>query len=143
MLEKAILQFYSHHLLEKAEMEIIRNKFEEFDINGDGFISYKELKSILHYHGFKSSAKDIFRQLDVDKNRVISYNEYIQALVDRRKLDLENNIRKCFDAIDTNRNRRISLHEMERIALVSSSSANYKTFRRQFFEMSKGRNNVD
>ena len=142
ILEKAILQFYSYNLIEKQELEIIRNKFEEFDINGDGLISYKELKRIFKIHGLSNSVKTIFNILDTDKSQTISYNEYIEALVNRRKMELEKNIKKCFDAIDVNKNKRLSINEMETLNLLAGGASNQKLFKDQFYEVSKGKNYV-
>lgn len=138
-LEKSILRFYSHHLLEKNEIEKIREKFDELDINNNGLISYRELKKVFEKFNMTQSLKEVFEIIDTDQNRNISYNEYLDVMLDRKKLQIDNNIKKCFDALDTNSNGRLSFNELH---VIMDTKNGMKNFKEIFWQYSKGKNYV-
>ena len=123
-------------------MEIIRNKFEELDINCDGLISYKQLKKLFDMHKISGSLKRTFRILDTDGNRYITYDEFILALVDRENFKLEKNIKKCFRALDMSNNMRLSIGELESQIGTEAFREDPTGFRLNFYKLSKGKNYV-
>jgi Ca2+-binding EF-hand superfamily protein len=142
-LEKAILEYYSHHLISKEEMLIIRSKFEELDINCDGRISYKELKKLFDSHKISGSLKKTFKILDTDGNRYITYDEFVLALVDRDNLKIEGNIKKCFKALDISNKKKLSLGELESQIGTETFCGDPKDFRLSFYASSLGKNYVN
>jgi Ca2+-binding EF-hand superfamily protein len=123
-------------------MLIIRSKFEELDINCDGRISYKELKKLFDMYKISGSLKKTFKILDTDGNKYITYDEFILALVDRKKLKLKGNIEKCFKALDVSNNWKLSLGELESQIGTESYCGDSKDFRLNFYACSLGKNYV-
>jgi Ca2+-binding EF-hand superfamily protein len=80
--------------------------------------------------------------LDTDGNRFITYDEFILALVDRDNFKKEENIEKCFKAMDISNNGKLSLFEMETEMRSDVLKEDKKTTRLQFYKYSKGKNYV-
>lgn len=123
-------------------MEVIRSKFEELDVNCDGLISYKQLKKLFDPLKISGSLKRTFKILDTDGNRVITYDEFIIALVDRENLKLPENIEKCFAALDMSNNGKLSLYNMETEIRDEVLKEDPQGFRLEFYKVSKGKNYV-
>ena len=95
ILEKAVLEFYAHNLIEKRELNIIKERFDELDTEGNGFLSYKKIKKFLQNRGVDvSNLKNAFYILDEDHNNIITFNEFIRAFIDRAHMRREINIRR-------------------------------------------------
>lgn len=63
---------------DKEKAEVIRKIFEKYDLNGDGFVSFGELK--LGIQGFlsKRAAEELFKEYDTDQNLLLDKNEFMR-----------------------------------------------------------------
>jgi Ca2+-binding EF-hand superfamily protein len=141
-LQDSVLKFYAHNLIEKEDLKKIRKMFEDIDDNGDGLLSYDEIKFIMKSMEREEETKEVFELLDYQKQKNISYDEFIKALMNRKQLKVNKNIKKCFDAIDTDKNGRLSINELRKISAVHSQSGGDKVFKENFYKYSNGKHYV-
>ena len=70
-----------HDLFHKAIIfrSAIRKKFEEFDKNGDGFITKKEFRSVMRKQGKLTEAQldAMVKDADLNKDGKVDYNEFL------------------------------------------------------------------
>lgn len=142
MLQDAILRFYAHNLIEKDDLRKIRKLFEEIDTNGDGLLSYEEVHSVMESMGRAEESQKIFGILDYEKTKVISYEEFIKALLNRKQLEAEKNIKKCFDALDEDKNGRLSINELRKISSLHMKGEAEGSFKEIFYSYSNGKHYV-
>jgi Ca2+-binding EF-hand superfamily protein len=129
-------------MIEENDMKKIRSLFQEIDENGDGFLSYEEINDVMQKSNKKDFPKKIFEALDSQKTGMVSYEDFITALMDKKQLKIKKNIKKCFDAIDENKNGNVSLNELMKVTCVSASSEEKKEFKKLFYQHSKGKEDV-
>ena len=129
-------------MVQKDELKKIKKLFENIDENGDGILSYKEVKTALKKSNRNIDSKHLFTILDSYKTNSVSYEEFIKAMIDREKLSTKENIKKCFEAIDTEKNGRLSVNEVREMAKISSDHIRDKEFRKNFYKYSDGKHYV-
>ena len=186
VLQRAILNFYAHNLIPKEEEKRLRQVFEEVDEDGDGMLSFAEVKNTLigNYDTkeklensddpkaktkakakvkakakakprskprtpkmaklLKKQTKKIFKILDSENTKLITYEEFLRAMFDKTQLEKETSIKKCFEALDRNNNKLVSLEELKEIAYFDEfDKKNMEAeFKKIFLGYSKGRNSV-
>jgi Ca2+-binding EF-hand superfamily protein len=141
-LQNSVLNFYAHNLIEKNDLNKIRKMFEDIDDNGDGLLSYEEIQSIMKKLGKEEDTKEVFHFLDYQKTKNVSYNEFIKVLINRKQLKVDKNIKKCFDAIDTDKNGRLLINELRKISAVHGQTGGEKTFKDTFYKYSNRKHYV-
>lgn len=67
------------HLCGNEEVSESNKLFKSIDINGDGYITLRELKEVLKDKYDDSVLQNIIRSIDADKNGAINYTEFIAA----------------------------------------------------------------
>ncbi|CAI2366995.1 unnamed protein product [Moneuplotes crassus] len=111
-LKKAVLTYLASRVSDEDiinEMKI----FFKLDRNKDGYITLKELKE-----GMKSTPNieeiaDILKGVDIDKNGVINYTEFIAATLDQKGLmTSESLIKDAFQLFDKNNDGSIDQNEL-------------------------------
>ena len=142
LLQDSILKFYSFNLIEKEDLKKIRTMFEEIDSNGDGLLSLDEINSVMKRMGKEKYSEDVFKTMDYNHSNTISYEEFIKSLMDRKQLEIDKNIKKCFNAIDLDKNGRLSLNEVRKISAVHGQSGNEAQFKEIFYKYSSGKHYV-
>ena len=60
-------------------------------------------------------------------------------MVDRRHFEIEENIKKCFAAIDVDRNNKLTFKEVQRIAVFQELDSEDISFKKAFFKYSRGK----
>ena len=142
LLQDAVLKFYAHNLIEVEELKKIKAYFMEIDKNGDGMLTIEEIEEIMTDIGRKDEAKNVFEMMDYKKNNVISYEEFIKALIDRKEMKSKENIKRCFEAIDLKQDGKLSMEEVLKIVFTSKNSSEIKEFKQSFKIHSKGKSYV-
>jgi len=99
-------------------MKDLRKIFKQFDKNGDGQLSYDEVKE-----GFKMYFKDdhisdfelnkIIENMDLDKNYFIEYEEFLRGTCDLELLFTDKNLKLAFEFFDKDGSGKISHDEIK------------------------------
>lgn len=106
-------------LLNEQKLEI-KEAFQLFDINGDGYLDYHELKVALRALGFDLSKKEVLEvieEYDSDNRKQISYLDfykYVAAKIVER--DPVEEIKRAFQLFDDDGTGKISLKNLRRVA---------------------------
>ncbi|MCQ2819210.1 MAG: EF-hand domain-containing protein [archaeon] len=91
--------------------------FKSLDENSDGVLTMEEIKQgaeKCEFLGDKISSEELiqlFNEMDVDKNGLINYTEFVSALMDYGKYIKKEGLIDCFKNYDLDGNGTISLSE--------------------------------
>lgn len=91
------------------------NSFQEFDLNGDGELSWDEFHAALLKSGLNPSPQDaraLFTDLDSDASNSISYNEFIASMRGNISLKRRDIISRVFITIDRDGDGIISMSDI-------------------------------
>jgi calcium-dependent protein kinase len=131
-LQQATIAFLVHHVSSTDMVKDLRNIFKELDENGDGTLSYDEIKSGFkkYYHDEKIAEKEleeIIKKIDQDNNECIEYEEFIRATVNLDVLLTEENLKMAFAAFDKDGSGILSHDEIKTaLGLIESSEEDEK-----------------
>jgi calcium-dependent protein kinase len=112
LVQKSIINFTAFHLTAKETKEFVE-MFKSLDENSDGVLSMEEIKKGVASCKFGEKGENItklFEEMDVDKNGLINYTEFISALMDYEKIK-ENQLLECFNSYDADDSGKISFKE--------------------------------
>ena len=112
LVQKSIINFTAFHLTSKETKEFVE-MFKSLDENSDGVLSIEEIKKGVEQSKFGAKGDNIvkiFEEMDIDKNGLINYTEFISALMDYDKIK-ENQILECFNSYDADESGKISFKE--------------------------------
>jgi calcium-dependent protein kinase len=123
-LQQATIAFLVHHVSSSEMIQDLRNIFKELDENGDGTLSFDEIKQ-----GFKNYYKDekiaekeleeIMKNIDQDNNACIEYEEFIRATVNMDILLTDGNLKLAFAAFDKDNSGVLNQEEIKNILGVA------------------------
>lgn len=115
LVQKSIINFTAFHLTADETKEFVE-MFKSLDENSDGVLSLDEIQKGID--NCKLSEKingqnimQIFNDMDVDKNGLINYTEFISALMDYEKYVKKEQLLECFKSYDTDASGKISFKE--------------------------------
>jgi calcium-dependent protein kinase len=112
LVQKSIINFTAFHLTSKETKQFVE-MFKSLDQNSDGVLSIEEIKKGIEEYKFGDKGENItklFEEMDVDKNGLINYTEFISALMDYEKIK-ENQLLECFNSYDADDSGKISFKE--------------------------------
>ena len=112
LVQKSIINFTAFHLTSKETKQFVE-MFKSLDQNSDGVLSIEEIKKGVEEYKFGDKGENItklFEKMDVDKNGLINYTEFISALMDYEKIK-ENQLLECFNSYDADDSGKISFKE--------------------------------
>lgn len=116
-LQKSVVSFISYRF-NFSQLISLNEIFKSFDKNADGEISIAEMKEgikLLYNNNIIELDDEIeylFKEIDLDKNGLINYNEFISAANDYKKQAKIEHFLEAFRVFDTDKNGKISLHEL-------------------------------
>ena len=99
LVQKSIINFTAFHLTSRETKEFVE-MFKSLDENSDGVLSIDEIKKGVEQCKFGNKGDNIvkiFEEMDVDKNGLVNYTEFISALMDYEKIK-ENQLLECFNS---------------------------------------------
>nr|XP_043633422.1 calcium-dependent protein kinase 29-like [Erigeron canadensis] len=115
-LKKLALKVIAENLESTEEIKGLKQMFHNMDTDGNGSITYDELKTGLTKLGSRLSEAEIQQLMeaaDVDKDGTIDYIEFITATMHRHKLDREENLYKAFRFFDKDDSGYITRDELK------------------------------
>ena len=115
LVQKSVINFVAFHLTEEQTKAII-DMFKALDENSDGVLSIDEIKRGVESGKFISDFKSddivkMFNDMDIDKNGLINYTEFVSALIDYKKYIKKEQLLECFRSYDTDNSGKISFKE--------------------------------
>ena len=128
-LQQATIAFIIHFQFASQENKELKKIFKKLDLNGDGRLTYKELKE-----GFiklnpeerisgitEADLNRIIEDVDQDMNGYIEYEEFLRVTVNKRSIISENNLRLAFDKFDENKDGKLSMDELKKVLGTSNN----------------------
>ena len=115
LLQKSVINFTAFHLNEEDTMKFVE-MFKSLDENNDGVLSMEEIRKGMEDCKFESNIivddiVNMFNDMDIDKNGLVNYTEFVSALMDYRKMIKKEQLLECFKSYDTDGSGKISFDE--------------------------------
>ena len=119
VIQETALAYLVHHFPQIKDVVNSCKLFNQIDKSGDGKISKKELlKGISERYNSKTLEKDIdeiYKNLDMDNNGYIGYEEFVRAAVSKEYFVKDNVLRFAFRYFDKDDSGEITIDEVEQM----------------------------
>jgi calmodulin len=103
-------------LLQNAEF---KEAFDEFDKDGSGAISSKELLGVMRAMGQNPTEDELLNlvmEVDLDGNGTIEFPEFLELMKQKsREVDQEADLREAFKIFDRDKDGYISMKELKKV----------------------------
>jgi len=117
-LKIGVLTFIATRLKED-EIENLKNIFISLDKNGDGVLSFDEIKEGLSKLNLSANElEEIFKSVDTDKNGFINYSEFLASTIDKKIYLKEEKLYDAFRAFDKDNSGKLSKTEVKEILKI-------------------------
>ncbi|PKU71850.1 calmodulin-like [Dendrobium catenatum] len=103
--------------LTSAEIAHLKEVFNLFDKNGDGFITSEELGTVMRSLGQNPTElqlKNTISEFDADKNNAIDFPEFLNLMTSKTK-ETEKELREAFNIFDKDQDGFISAAELRQV----------------------------
>ena len=119
VIQETALAYLVHNFPQMKDVVNSCKLFNQIDINGDGKISeeelYKGLSTKIKSSTLKDDVRQIFKNLDMDNNKYIEYEEFVRAAVSKEKFMTDNVLRFAFRYFDKDGSGEITFDEIEEV----------------------------
>lgn len=122
-LQACTFVYLAHCYTTVNELKHVRKLFESFDTNGDGRLSFEEIKQglLLLETGLQISPEEIMKNCDLDKNGFVDYSEFLAGVASTNLEITKKKLKIAFDAMDTDGSGKLSKAEIKQ-ALVGMTN---------------------
>ena len=115
LMQKSVINFTAFRLTEDETRQFVE-VFKSLDENSDGVLTMEEIKKGIDLCNFgtKMNSNEIikmFNEMDVDKNGLINFTEFVSAMMDYDKFVKKEQLLECFRSYDTDGSGKISFEE--------------------------------
>jgi Ca2+-binding EF-hand superfamily protein len=104
------------------EFQLLRNMFNQFDVDGDGVITRDELKKMMEsIHMTELSDEEIelaMQEADKNGDGSINFYEFVGVMMGVQKEETDEDLREAFDLFDSNKSGSIDKQEMFNLSRV-------------------------
>lgn len=116
--QQATIAYLIRHVANKELFKELKDIFEEFDTNGDGTLSYEEVKAGFekYYSNQELASKEldeVIKKLDQDQNDCIEYEEFLRNIFNMQILLTKENLKLAFEAFDKDGNGVLTPDEIK------------------------------
>ena len=121
---RAIISYMCGNFISKDEEKKLRTTFRYIDYDGKSFLTKYKIEKVLKENGTlitKDSVQKIIDALDIDKDGVIEYQEYIQGLCDKNTLFNECNLKNVFTTIDNDNKGYITSEDIKKFCFPNKT----------------------
>ena len=137
MFQKAISGYIALRL-SGEDVRDLNQTFHRVDKDGNGMISIKEFEKCIEKYSEKNNLskkelKDLYKCIDIDNSGYISYNEFIAATMNKKKVLTREACFEAFKTFDHDKDGKISLEDFEKIVLTNTNSEAEKKELRAIF----------
>ena len=119
ILQETALAYLVHNFPQMKDVINACKLFNQIDLNADGKITKEELylglKQRLNSDSLEEDVKNIFKNLDMNNDGYIEYEEFVRAAVGKEKFMGENVLKFAFRFFDKNDSGKIDLAEIETV----------------------------
>ena len=115
LMQKSVINFTAFKLTEDETRQFVE-VFKSLDENCDGVLTMEEIQKGLELCNFGDKFKNddiikMFNDMDVDKNGLINFTEFISAMMDYEKYVKKEHLLECFNNYDIDKSGKISFEE--------------------------------
>jgi calcium-dependent protein kinase len=97
------------------DIKELRDTFKALDKNGDGSITFEELKAGLGHKESADTLIELLKGADTDGSGTIDYTEFIAATMDAQTYLRDDYLRTAFDLFDVDKSGKIDKKELLQI----------------------------
>ena len=119
LFQSSVITFLVRLKSDKEEMSRLRRVFTKVDTNHDGFLQPEEITQAMDQFSSESQLgedlnwKKIIKKCDTDQDGKISFEEFLTAASDRRKILNKQYLKEAFDVMDIDGDGRIEAFEVK------------------------------
>ena len=139
VIQETALAYLVHNFPQMKDVVNACKLFNQIDINGDGKISEEELlkglSTKIKSSTLKADVHQIYKNLDMDNNGFIEYEEFVRAAVSKEKFMSDNVLRFAFRYFDKDSSGEITFDEIEEV--FKKSVANKENVREALLKIIK------
>ena len=119
LVQKSVINFRAFHMTTGESKEFIEI-FKLIDVNSDGVLTLDEIKNGIKHCKFsfklnEDSIIKLFNDVDIDKNGLVNYTEFVSALMDYEKNIKQEHLEACFQNYDADNSGKINFKEFCKI----------------------------
>ena len=119
VIQETALAYLVHNFPQMKDVVNACKLFNQIDINGDGKITEEELlkglSTKIKSNTLKDDVREIYKNLDMDNNGYIEYEEFVRAAVSKEKFMNDNVLRFAFRYFDKDGSGEITFDEIEEV----------------------------
>jgi calcium-dependent protein kinase len=119
IIQETALAYLVHNFPQMKDVVNACKLFNQIDINGDGKITEEELlkglSTKIKSNTLKDDVHEIYKNLDMDNNGYIEYEEFVRAAVSKEKFMNDNVLRFAFRYFDKDGSGEITFDEIEEV----------------------------
>ena len=117
IIQETALAYLVHNFPQMKDVVNACKLFNQIDVNGDGKINKQELlkglQSKMRSPTLEKDVEQIYKNIDMDNNGYIEYEEFVRAAVSKEKFLNENVLRYAFRYFDKDGSGEITFDEIE------------------------------
>ena len=115
----AVVTFITNYMMNDDELKSLKKLFFELDEKGKGVITKEDLfrgmDECFDHKITKEEVEQIFSNIDYDNNGTISFDEFLKAAIDKKKLLTEEKLKAAFALFDMNGDGDIEAKELQEV----------------------------
>ena len=115
----AVVTFVTNYMMNDDELKSLKKLFFELDEKGKGVITKEDLfrgmDECFDHKITKEEVEQIFSNIDYDNNGTISFDEFLKAAIDKKKLLTEEKLKAAFALFDMNGDGDIEAKELQEV----------------------------
>ena len=125
IIQETALAYLVHNFPQMKDVINACKLFNQIDINGDGKVNKQELlkglQSKMNSPTLEQDVEQIYKNIDMDNNGYIEYEEFVRAAVSKEKFLSESVLRYAFRYFDKDNSGEITFDEIEEVFKESIS----------------------
>ena len=128
IIQETALAYLVHNFPQMKDVVNACKLFNQIDVNGDGKINkqelFKGLQSKIKSDTLEQDVEQIYKNIDMDNNGYIEYEEFVRAAVSKERFLNENVLRFAFRYFDKDGSGEITFDEIEDVFKESIADKN-------------------
>ena len=115
----AVVTFITNYMMSDDELKSLKKLFFELDEKGKGVITkddlFRGMDECFDHKITKEEVEKIFSNIDYDNNGTISFDEFLKAAIDKKKLLTDEKLKAAFALFDMNGDGDIEAKELQEV----------------------------